>query len=368
MLDIDEKIKEANTVLKLEGQGRVHIERIGGKLVLRALLPPKPNSKNKLPSSQRIFLGKDATETGLYYAIQKAKSLSSDLNLDKFKWEDWIEVKPVVKNNQVKYWIEKFEAQHWREHQKTEAAISTWRTCYHRAFSKLDSTAVLSIDSLLDAIYTTEPDSNNRRKVCIYLHKLAEFAGFSHEDKSKIKTLIGDYSPKKVNPRNLPSDEKIFKFWADIEDAGWRWVVGMLGAYGLRPHEILHLDISELPKLRVLEGKTGARLVMPYRREWVEDFKLKQKKMPPLQQSYENITDYKFTNKVSGWFYDRRLLGIKALDLRHCYARRCFEYKLDPTTSAKFMGHSLTIHIKTYSAWFGESVYLKAYNETIGVK
>lgn len=357
--ELDQQIKQLNTSLK-----RVSIERYGDRLGLRASLPAKLHIKKQGCYQQRIYLGIAATYDGLFVALQKAQRLASDLNLQIFKWENWLSSShKSFKQKLVKNYLEEFEVDHWSRIKQTEQALTTWKTGYQRAFKKLDATAEMSVETLLDAIYTTEPDTNTRKKVCLYLNKLAEFAGISEDERLRIRRLSGGYTASSVNPRNLPTDNQILECRTSIKQPGWRWLFGIIAAYGLRSHEAFHLDVSGFPKVRVLQGKTGSRFVLPYHPKWAIDWKLDDIIYPPIQ-SIENSSHAKLSTKVSGWFSDRKS-EFNALDLRHCYARRCFEYRLDATVAAKFMGHKLNVHLDTYSAWFDEEVYSKAYVETL---
>jgi hypothetical protein len=341
--ELEQKIKQLNAGLK-----RVSIERYGDRLGLRASLPAKPHIQKQGYYQQRIYLGIAA----------------SDLNLQIFKWEDWLSLShKSFKRKLVKDYLEEFESDHWSRIEQTEQALTTWKTGYQRTFKKLDATAEMSVETLLDAIHTTKPNTNTRKKVCIYLNKLAEFAGMSEDERLRIRRLVGKYSASSVNPRSLPTDNQILEYRASIKQPGWQWLFGIIAAYGLRSHEAFHLDVLEFPKVRVLQGKTGSRFVLPYHPSWATDWKLHDIIYPPLQ-SIENSNHAKLSTKVSGWFSDRRS-KFGALDLRHCYARRCFEYRLDATVAAKFMGHKLSVHLDTYSAWFDEEVYSKAYAQTL---
>ncbi|NET37006.1 MAG: hypothetical protein F6K19_34115 [Cyanothece sp. SIO1E1] len=78
----------------------------------------------------------------------------------------------------------------------------------------------------------------------------------------------------------------------------------------------------------------------------------------------------KLGTKVSGFFYDRQIYKnetdtLTAYDLRHCYARRCFEFGLSPDVGAKLMGHSVNTHTRVYRRWIDEAVYWKIYDAAV---
>ena len=62
-------LTEINAELKLL-KVAVRIEIQGGKLYLRATLPPKPTSKNKSSHQQRIALGIKASDVGRHCQLK----------------------------------------------------------------------------------------------------------------------------------------------------------------------------------------------------------------------------------------------------------------------------------------------------------
>jgi integrase len=352
---LDDKIAEANKRLH-DDKVSVSIERRDRRLYLRATLPPKPHINRDKPYQQKVATGQKVTPAGLQSAARKARLMGDQLATGKFQWSDWIEVSE--KTETIGIWLERFEKSHWEKTKKTDAAVTTWKD-YRLTFNKLDGYRALTTDALLEAIAKTEPDSRTRKKVCTYFYKLATFAKL--EGTEAIKELAGNYSPNKVQPRNLPSDSAIALGRESIKSDSWRWLFGVLACYGVRSHEVFRLSWEDFPVVRVLSGKTGERFIYPLYPEWAEQWKLKEVILPELDLSYSNA---KLGSKVSGWFYDRKV-PFKAYDLRHCYARRCFEFSLAPDWAAGLMGHSLQVHISTYRAWIDEATYRKAYEAVI---
>jgi hypothetical protein len=46
-----------------------------------------------------------------------------------------------------------------------------------------------------------------------------------------------------------------------IKDDGWRWVFGMLAAYGLRGHEVYKADLADFPTVRIPQDTKNGRAV-----------------------------------------------------------------------------------------------------------
>jgi len=171
---------------------------------------------------------------------------------------------------------------------------------------------------------------------------LARFVGLDFDPKS----LKGNYSPRRVTPRNLPDDRTIALWRGKIVDPAWQWAYGILATYGLRPHEIFHVDFTDFPILGVLEGKTGQRRVWPIYPEWAELWDLNLVQCP----NCTGKANADLGHRVSQTF--RRLkIPFHAYDLRHCWAIRALEFGLDISLAAQQMGHSASVHTDLYHHW-----------------
>ena len=362
---IDKKIQQANEQLTKKGT-RVTIYRRSNRLWLRGTLPPKPHILDKDKDyRQFVSLGKNgiACEKGILYAVAKARLLTGELLTGAFKWEEWIDLEKVaparLEARRVSHWCAEYEQDYWQRVKRTPDREGNWKKDHGLVFSKLKQDAPLSIQVLITYIQTTEPDSRSRKRACDYCYRLADFAAL--EGKEQIRSLTGNYSVRSVDPRNLPSDQEIFDFCNSIKDPNWRWVVQMLAVYGLRNYEPFRLDLQDFPTIRVLKGKTGKRFVVPLYPEWVTTWELHNIYLPNISLDHTNS---KIGTKVSGWFCDHKA-PFSAYNLRHSYARRCFEFDIAPDRAAKFMGHSLSVHLNVYRAWFDEAVYLADYQRAI---
>jgi integrase len=353
-LDITRELKQLNSRLKAGGT-RVTVESRGNSLLLRGTFPPKPKSGKTKPYQQRLFLGFKVSYAGIRAVEQQAKIVSAQLELGTFNWSDWQEDEDNEQHlESVSIWIEKFEFDHWNKVEKNRKSLRTWNDSCIRAFAKFPSLdEPLSLDLILAAIASTNPDTKTRQIVCHSMARLAVFAGIGGVD--KIRELTGNYSPKSVNPRNLPSDEEIATAVNSIKHPGWRWLVAMLATYGLRSHEVFTLDMSEFPILRVSsDTKTGERLAYPMYPEWADAWNLSHVVYPPMSQNHDRGRTP--GQRIARWFWDSNL-NFRAYDLRHAYARRCFEFDIPTNRAAKLMGHSEAMHCNTYRAWIDEKYY-----------
>ncbi len=355
-MNIQAKLNQANGRMR-SGKVGVTIQVRGDHLYLRATFPPKPGATKQQPHQQRLALGFHANPSGISAAEVQARKIGALLDCKEFSWSPYLENLELV--HTIGSWVERFERQHWAEVIQNQATLTTWRTDYLQVFKNLPPGEPLTLAALINYITSTNPDSRTRKRACDYCYKLAEFAEL--EGREAIKKLTGSYSAAAVNPRTLPTDTEIVAWRDGLTPSPWRWVVGMLACYGLRGHEVFRLDLADFPVVRVLAGKTGARFIYLLYPGWAESWELNQIDLPKLSLSYSNA---KLGSKVAGWFYDRKA-PFNAYDLRHCYARRCFEFGMAPDWAAGLMGHSNRVHLTTYRAWIDEQTYRRVYQAIV---
>ncbi|MEM9539993.1 MAG: site-specific integrase [Cyanobacteria bacterium P01_E01_bin.42] len=341
-------INQANGRLKA-GKIGIVIQALGNKLYFRGKFPPKPGSTQTKPHQQRLALGINANVKGISYAEQEAKIVGGKLAEKSFRWEDYLDIKP----DTIATWIEKLE-----EKFNINKSIQpvTWKTHYLKSFKLLPQDEPLTT-ALLEKIIVSKssPNTRTRKRLCEAFGKLAEIA----EIDFYTKYLKGNYSAKRVNPRDLPSDKEIFKTYYTIPYEPWRYIYGLIAIYGMRPHEAFLLDFEKIqrsPIINILEGKTGARTTWPFYPEWIDEFKAQSPLLPDI--TWKDHTD--IGQRIASAFY-RYKLPIKAYDLRHCWARRTLEFGLDISLAAQQMGHSVSVHSDIYHAWITEDVHDRAY-------
>ncbi|NEQ28472.1 MAG: hypothetical protein F6K28_57770, partial [Microcoleus sp. SIO2G3] len=174
------------------------------------------------------------------------------------------------------------------------------------------------------------------------------------------KSMHGRTTQRSLTPRELPTDTEIAAWYHQISDPAWRWVYGMLATFGLRNHEAFFLDTELLAKdgylVTVRSGKTGRRLVWACYPEWIEQFNLRDVKIPAV--TGKNHADY--GQRVSQ-FFRRAALPFNAYDLRHRWAVRTLEFGLDVSLAAQQMGHSVKVHCDCYHHWITADVHQRAF-------
>lgn len=355
-MNFDDQIKQANQRLK-EANAGITIEKDGTKLRLRGTFPLKTGDDKK---QQRIPLGISATPDGLKQAEGEAHVVRRDLDASRFTWDKYIKTKqesepPLPKI--VREWIEAFETDYFNKRKKGEQSLATWKGDYFQTFKHLPQNQQLTIEVIKKCILSTEPDTKTRKRYCTCLGTLARFAGIDIDTKA----LSGKYSPKRVSPRDIPSDEDIVRYHRKIINPAWQWVYGILATYGLRNHEVFRIDFELLRGgnriLHVLGGKTGARRVWAYFPEWFDLFNLAAVILPQANLERTNI---ELGNNVTHYFA-RHKLPFSAYDLRHAWAIRTLEFGLDISLASQQMGHSLAVHSETYHHWISDGHHQHAY-------
>jgi integrase len=343
---INPKINQANGRLKAAKTGVTILQR-GDRLYLQAVLPPRPGSGKLFPCQQQIALGIHSNAVGISLAEKEARKVGYLRDAKEFDWILYGGGKP-QQSETIADWLAKFE-----QSKRATVCLTTWQTDYLRPFAKLPADQILSAEVLFNAITKTTPNTRQRRRFCLAFRQLAEFAGIEID----LATLIGSYSPTKVQPRQLPSDEEIARVFEQIQNPQWQWVYGILAIYGLRDHEAFYLDLSKFPIAQVLQGKTGYRQCWPLRPEWAERWDLQNVKMPPVTgQCHAD-----FGQRVSK-FFARSPMDFCAYDLRHAWAIRAISFGLDASLAAKQMGHSLHTHTQTYHLALNEREQQRAYD------
>lgn len=177
------------------------------------------------------------------------------------------------------------------------------------------------------------------------------------------RKLQGDYGLKRVNSRNLPTDQEIQEAVGLLKSEGHRWVYGMLATFGLRPHEAFLIDRDLLVGqgiCHVLDGKTGEGKVWPLYPEWLEFFDLQNIRIP--EYSVKAHRDY--GDRVST-FFRRNEIPFPPYALRHSWARRAIELGLPSELAAKQMRHSFSVHTTIYAAWLDDSVHQRAFERIL---
>jgi hypothetical protein len=351
---LNARLKAGKLGVTVEPRGK------GQRLSLRATLPPRTGSGHW--KQQYISLGIYSNPAGIKRAETEARKLSAQLADKTFKWSDWVEPeKPEPET--VSDWIERYETEYFNRRSRNPKSITTWRTDYRQPFAQLPADEPITAEMLRQSILETEPDTRNRQRRCMALGQLAKFAGIDLD----AKALRGKYSPKRVNPRDIPSDKEISE-WRDLiyaEHEAWGWAFGMMACYGLRNHELFYLDLDRLRHNAVLNmiehpngntSKTGVRRVWACYPEWYDKWHLWDVKLPSVTGKTNSDLGHRVTNQLKRYGF------FKPYNLRHRWAVRTIEFGIAPELAAIQMGHSYQIHSDVYHHWIGDEVHQRAFD------
>lgn len=355
----DSLLRAANARLKA-GKIGVSLESRNGYLYIRGTFPPKPGSDRASPYQQRQALKVPVSPEAIKEAELQCNLIGLDLQLGRFSWEAFLGI--TEDRESVGYWIGQWQDYYWATRQRTASTTTTWSN-YEYWLKRLDSNAPLSVEYLKMAIVTqTKPDSSMRMSMSGTLSRFARFAGL---DDKEIKALKGSYGVKSPNLKELPTDAEIEATWQQLADAGspWRWLFGIVAAYGVRPHEVFYLDndYSRFPELRVSPGgKTGGRVLLPLLKHWPELWELDQPIMPP-RMKLDGVGDRnkRLSPKLAAGFQRQGLRN--PYSYRHAWAVRAKMQGLDVDTSSHYLGHSPDVHRSVYLRNAGEEPYRAAW-------
>lgn len=352
--DYSAYLSQLNAQLKTLDIG-VRIRQKGNKLYLRATLPPKPGSQQITHYQQEIGLGIPVSLAGFRLAKAEALSIWLALESGEFDWQPYLK-RRAVKLKLTADWVKEFERDYFDRRERTPKSETTYDKDYRLTFNRLNPDIPLTAEGILELVKNTKPDSKTRKRYCMALGALARFAGVEVD----LKRFKGNYSLTKAKRRELPEDSLIEAVRERITNPPWQWVYGMLAVYGLRPHEVFHLDLERLAQgekaLRVLEGKTGARIVYPFPLDWWNRWRLWEINAPPITAN----SNSHFGNRVNQYFR-RSKIPFHAYDLRHCFAVRTMWAGLNLTLAAQQLGHSVAIHTDLYHRWISEKTHQEAF-------
>ena len=367
-MDENQKLLDINQDLESKGIN-LRIEKRGKVLNIRGSLPDKKS--NNLSKVQRISLRLPYDIKGLEEAKKVIELIDFQLKKSQFCWSHWIKEKAISSTKssrtEISDEIESFKKQFFSDTSRSKSQagmISTWQSAYKPYLNRLigvshTSTLKLNEELLVRILLSYKENSRSRQQCGIALSALAKHLKL--ELPKNWKQLQSGYGIHESNFRELPSDEDIINSFQLIPNPKWRFVFGLMATYGLRNHEVFFSDLSCLKNsgdriLRVFPNtKTGEHQVWPFHPEWVRLFELDKTinnsdLLPDIKTDLQHTTLQHIGRRVSEQFR-RYKIPFTPYDLRHAWAVRTILIGLPNTVAAKMMGHSVSIHTKTYHHW-----------------
>ena len=322
----------------------------GKRLTLRGTLPPKPGDGTK-PKQYTISPGLPASPEGLKLAVVQAQKIEADLIYDRFSWRIGTEKLTVEKA------VDEFEKHYWATREKTVNRSNNYKYDYRDHFLFLPQDEYLRAELLKKALLTTAPDSRQRRGMTIAYNALLKHFQIDN-DLNKYK---GNYQP--AISRKIPTLEDIDRYYNRMRSPQWRWVFGIIACYGIRPHEIFHLDCSmmqEYPPALIVKQKTktGSRLVYPLPDETrIKLWNLYDPILPKTET--EGKSNMELGRKIGQKFNEMKIPS--PYHFRDAYAILGEVHNYNPAMVAQWMGHSLNVHYKKYLKHINKSHFSDAW-------
>lgn len=304
-----------------------------GRLYLLAKVPRRDGSPGIVQT--RIALRLDDTPVNRRMAAKQLATLEKQLSSDSFAWSYWLE------ESQGITWREAIAKLHRARVVLGRTSETTWEINYMGRLRQIPPTSVVTTESIAAALERYERSTCSYKELWYLLKHLARLVSVPFPE-----LPLPTYGRAELVA--VPTDEQIVA-WVEgaPEPSAWYW--GMMATYGLRPHEIEKSQLIERAYCQVADGtKTGFRTVVPLHRDWVERFRLRDRRLRP--------GDDQRPDAVSKWLSkEMRKLALpwRPYSLRHAYAGRLWRVggsRLDIYTAARLMGHTAVQHARTYRA------------------
>ena len=311
----------------------VNVQR--GRLYLLARLPRKDGKPGATP--QRIPTGLFDTPADHRIADRQRVTLQKQLDRGLFSWEDW------APERKATTWKKAIDLLYRKRVVNGRTGETTWQVSYMGRLRQLPMREPVTSNAVAAALAKYSREQCSYKELYYLLIDLCQLIGVAFPD-----VPVPTYS--KTTLTDVPTDQQIID-WVAKSPPEFAWCIGMLAAYGLRPHEVDSCQfIDAKHRLQVHDKtKTGFRVVVPCHADWVELFELRTER--------RRITAADRKDATASWLFEQRQkIGFpwKPYALRHSYAGRLWRIggsNLDIYTAARLMGHSPTEHSKTYRAF-----------------
>jgi integrase len=306
-----------------------------GRLYLVARVPRRDGQPGL--KQARIALRLDDTPVNRRIAAKQLQTLERQLKAGTFEWAYWTGAEPGIT------WRDAIAKLYRARVVLGRTSESTWEINYMGRLRQLPPGGQVTADSIAAALQKYDRASCSYKELFYLLRHLAKLVAVPFPE-------VPASTYRDAAAVAVPTDDEIIAW---IEGSGpAAWYLGMMATYGLRPHEIEGAVLIERDYCQVAEGtKTGFRTVVPLPREWVERFRLHDRRLRPTMppRGGQDRGDV-----VAKWLWRQcRGLPWRPYALRHAYAGRLWSAggsRLDIYTAARLMGHTPTQHAKTYRA------------------
>jgi integrase len=322
-----------------------------GRLYLLAKVPRRDGS----PGLQqcRIALRMDDTPVNRRTAAKQLQTLERQLATGTFEWAYWTDQEQGIT------WREAIAKLHRAKVVLGRTSETTWEINYMGRLRQIPPGSVVTTDSMAQALQRYDRSMCSYKELWYLLRHLSRLVGVPFPE-----LPVPTYGQAQLVA--VPTDAEIIA-WVEAAGPAASWYFGMMATYGLRPHEVESATLIERDYCQVAERtKTGFRTVVPLPREWVERFRLRDRRLRPSKTSAGRA------DACSRWLHKEiRRLGLpwRPYALRHAYAGRLWREgggRLDIYTAARLMGHTANQHAKTYRAHIQPHAVAEAAERALG--
>lgn len=325
-----------------------------GRLYLVARVPHRDGRPGL--AQRRIALKLDDTPVNRRTAEKQLTTLKRQLATGSFEWSYWLDEAPGSTT-----WREAINLLYRKKVVLGRTSENTWEINYMGRLRQINPTSPCTTASIAKALERYSRDSCSYKELYYLMKHIAGLVSVPFPE-----VPLPTYSDAQILA--VPDDDEVVA-WVDSAQPIPAWYFGMMATYGLRPHEIEGSQIIDRDYLQVPDGtKTGFRTVVPLHREWVDLFRLKERRLRPTLGGTSTRNDV-----VSKWMskeLKKLKLPFRPYSLRHAYAARLWRVggaKLDIYTAARLMGHSPQQHTKTYRAHIQPFQIAEAAERALGV-
>ena len=321
--------------------GKVSVTVSGSRLYLLSVFPDKKGSR--APYKQKLPLYLDDTAASRKVAEKRRSVCQAEIDGGTFCWEDWLKeaTKPPT-------WQDGIDALYRKRCVIGTTGQETWRINYMGRLKQLPAKELITEKSVLKALMKYDRAQCSYKELFYLLKDMCALVKVPFPEAPK-----PTYNSK-IIITEVPEEHEVID-WITRADPEASWYFGMMATFGLRDHEIDGIKFLDDETIHVPEfaptgqrTKTGERMVLTPRPEWVEQFDLRNER----RFTYKSTQVARCCQRLH---YHKKKIGIKykAYALRHFYAAMLWEYggsELDIYTAARYMGHTVKEHEETYRA------------------
>lgn len=317
-----------------------------GRLYLLAKVPRRDGQPGL--QQTRIALKLDDTPTNQRTAQKLLQTLEKQLAAGSFDWAYWSDDAGAGVT-----WREAINRLYRKKVVLGRTGERTWEVNYMGRLRQIPPSTIVTTGSMAAALQRYDRGSCSYKELFYLLKHIAQLVAVPFPE-----VPVPTYSTAELVA--VPTDGEIID-WVEGAPDRAGWYLGMMACYGLRPHEIEGAVLIDRDYCQVAEAtKTGFRTVIPLPREWVERFRLRERRVR------ERPTDVaKWLSKVT------RGMGRpwRPYALRHAFAARLWREgggRLDLYTAARLMGHSAATHARAYRAHIQPHAVAEAAERALG--